>query len=149
MCCQKSIILNIDCTTRGRIRSYLRAIRITSFADFREHSTPLFSALNLLKFNDIVKFQTVTFMHDFSQGNLPPSFDSFFLSISNRHKYNTRLASCKLNYSLPSVRTNYGKFNIRFSATKAWNSLDENVRTFKKTKFKKHIFSEIINSYNE
>ena len=41
--------------------------------------------------------------------------------------YNTRSAS-KLNYSLPLVRTNYGKFNIKFVGAKVWNSLDVDLK---------------------
>ena len=118
------------------------------FADFREHSNPLFIKLNILKFNDIIRFQTAVFMYDFHHGNLPDTFKSFFSLVSNRHNYNTRLASSKTDYSLPSARTNYGKFNIRFSATKVWNSLDKNLRQFTKAKFKKIIFAQIINSYH-
>ena len=119
-----------------------RAMRIILFSDFRDHSNPLFIRLKILKFPDIIKFQTAIFIHDFHHGNLPCSFDSFFHLVSSRHNYNTRLASCKSNYSLPSARTNYGKFNIRFSATKIWNSLNENLRNFKKVKFLKKYSSQ-------
>ena len=64
------------------------------------------------------------------------TFNSFFSLVSTRHNYNTRLASNKTNYSRPSARTNYGKFNIRFSAIKLWNSLNENLRHSTKAKFK-------------
>ena len=54
------------------------------------------------------------------------------------------LASNKTNYSLPSARTNYGKFNMRFSAIKVWNSLNENLRHSTKAKFKKTLFALIL-----
>ena len=98
-----------ETTTNPIVILQKRAIRIISFADFRVHSNPLFIRLNISKFNDIVKFQTALFMHDFDHGNLPDTFNSFFSLVSTRHNYNTRLASNKTNYSLPSARTNYGK----------------------------------------
>ena len=29
---------------------------------------------------------------------------------------------------LPSVRTNFGKFNIRFAGAKVWNSVDQDMK---------------------
>ena len=125
-----------------------RAIRIMTFADFRDHSNPLFIRLYIMKFNDIVRFQTAIFMHEFHHGNLPCIFNSIFHLVNSDHNYSTRLASNKSNYSLPFARTNYGKFNIRFFGIKFWNSLNENLRSFKKAKFKKTLFSQILNSYH-
>ena len=71
-------------------------------------------------------------MHDYHSGNLPSSFKSFFfIKVNQRHSYNTRLAS-KMSFSLPQVRTNYGKFNIRFTGVKVWNSVDDKLKTLKK-----------------
>ena len=75
-------------------------------------------------------------MHDYHSGNLPSSFNSFFIKVNQRHSYNTRLAS-KISFSLPQVRTNYGKFNIR-SGVKVWNSIDK-LKTLKKSAFKKKL----------
>ena len=57
-------------------------------------------------------------MHDFHHSNLTVVFNQFLLLINKRHGYNTRLAS-NLNYSLPHVRTNYGKFGIKFVGVKS------------------------------
>ena len=54
-----------------------------------------------------------TFTYKFYNQLLPTAFHSFFTKITNIHKYNTGLAA-KQSYYLPFVRTNYGKFNIRF-----------------------------------
>ena len=48
------------------------------------------------------------------------------------HTYNTRLAA-RQTYSLPSARTNYGKFSLRFIGAKIWNTIPDdkkNVKTF-------------------
>ena len=44
------------------------------------------------------------------------------------HSYNTRHAS-KSTYYINTIKTNYGKFNIRFAAVKVWNHLDESINT--------------------
>ena len=60
--------------------------------------------------------------------------------------YNTRLAS-KMSFSLPQVRTNYGKFNIRFTGVKVWNSIDDKLKTLKNSAFKKKLKDSLIASY--
>ena len=32
------------------------------------------------------------------------------------------------SYSIPKIKTNYGKFNIRFIGAKIWNSLSESAK---------------------
>ena len=61
-------------------------------------------------------------MYDFHTGKLPHVFDEYFALVSQKHNYNTKLAS-RSSYSLPKVRTNYGKFNIRFVGSNVWNSI--------------------------
>ena len=66
-------------------------------------------------------------MYDFHKGSLPTAFNDYFTNVSNVHHHNTRLASCS-TYSLPQIRTNYGKFNIRYSGACLWNSIDEDAK---------------------
>ena len=66
-------------------------------------------------------------MYDYRYDKLPKVFKMYFTPTSTRHKYNTRFSS-KDNYSLPLVKTNYGKFNIRFAGATLWNSLEENLK---------------------
>ena len=86
-------------------------------------------------------------MHDYHSGNLPSSFNLvFFIKVNQRHSYNTRLAS-KIGFSLPQVRTNYRKFNIRFTGVKVWNSIDDKLKTLKKSAFKNKLKDTLIVSY--
>ena len=59
----------------------------------------------------------------------------FFTEVSEVHQYNTTSAA-KHSYYLPKVRTNYGKFNIRFQAPVIWNAINEQVKTGSLSKFK-------------
>ena len=72
-------------------------------------------------------------MHDYHHDKLAKVFKMYFTPTSTRHKYNTRFSS-KDNYSLPLVKTNYGKFNIRFAGATLWNLLDENLKKEEKKK---------------
>ena len=83
-----------------------KALRIIKFSEYREHTSPLYVKLNILKFSDLVYFHNALFMHDYHSGNLPSSFNLFFTKVNQKHSYNTRLASI-ISYSLPQARTNY------------------------------------------
>ena len=125
-----------------------KAIRIITFSPFSEHTNPLFKQLNLLKFTDIVNLHTALFMYQYHSKKLPKVFDNFFHPTSKTHQHNTRHAA-KNSYYLPKIRTNYGKFNIRFTGPKVWNEIPNNIKsqsTFK-SQFKFNLISFLITSY--
>ena len=86
------------------------------------------------------------FMYDFHSGILPPAFSNYFTAVNKHHKYNTRLAS-RSSFALPQIRTNYGKFSIKFQGTKIWNSLSEETKSLHRLAVKKTLKKEIIQSY--
>ena len=55
--------------------------------------------------------------------------DGFFCEVASRHSHKTKLVS-KLSYCIGAPRTNYGIFNIRSTAAKCLNGLDENYTKF-------------------
>ena len=123
-----------------------RVVRTITFANFDEHSSPLFKVLGILKFSDLISLQNLQFMHDFNNHTLPRAFDNFFTPTNQVHQYNTRQAS-KCTFYMPSVRTNYGKFSIRYAGSKIWNNINENVKAMSKKCFKKNNTLTFLNSY--
>ena len=105
-----------------------------------------FNKLNLLKLQDHIKLQTLFFMHQFNTGKLLKIFESFFVKTSCKHNVNTRFAS-RSTFYLPKIRTNYGKFNIRFNGPKLWNELDERFKCRTSNQFKKELTSHFISLY--
>ena len=123
-----------------------KAIRLITFSNFDAHTSPLLAKLNLLKFQDHIKLQTLFFVHQFNTGKLPKIFDSFFVKTSCKHNVNTRFAS-RSTFYLPKIRTNYGKFNIRFNGPKLWNELDERFKSRTSNQFKKELTSHFTSLY--
>lgn len=123
-----------------------KAIRIMTFSEYFAHTSTLFKQYNILKFHDIVTFYTAQFMHHYHLGKLPSCFNSFFTNVSDKHKYNTRLASIKA-LALPLARTNYGLFNIRYSGPKLWNSIDCSIRDSNTYSFKRKFKLHLIDLY--
>ena len=113
-----------------------RAIRIITFSSFTEHTSPIFKSLKIVKFFDIVKLITSVFMYKFYRKLLPSIFSNFFTPVRNVHNYNTRLAS-KSSFVLPSARTNYRIFSLKFQGPKTWNSIDESLKSCSIPAFKK------------
>ena len=123
-----------------------RSIRIITFSKFDDHSSPLFKQTNILKLTDLITFHVSLFMFKFHNKLLPAVFDNYFISTSKVHNYNTRLSS-QLGYSLPRVRTNYGKFNIKLSGSKVWNSLSTDLELLSIGSFKARLKSNLISRY--
>ena len=123
-----------------------KAVRIITFSQFDEHSSPLFKQLQFVRFPDLITFTTSTFMYKYNNKLLPCAFDSFFLTVDKVHGYNTR-ASAKKTLYLPKARTNYGKWNIRFQGTKIWNSIDDSIKKLSLSQFRKKLRNEMISKY--
>ena len=122
-----------------------KALRTITFSQYDSPSNPLFKSLQVIKFYDLVTFHIATFMYKFHNQLLPTAFHSFFTKVTYIHKYNifTRLAA-KQSYYLPFVRTNYGKFNIRFQGPSIWN---KDIKLSSKAVFKKKIQAQYLKKY--
>ena len=124
-----------------------KAIRIITFAKFDAHTSLLFYELKLLKFSDLIFLQRAMFMFEYQQNLTPPAFANFFVPVSKIHNYNTRLSSRK-SYYIPAVRTNYGKFSLRYKGPLTWNSIDREIKqTLSRNSFKRKINVKLINCY--
>ena len=123
-----------------------KLLRLMTFSNFDAHSNPIFLKLKILKFQDLVYIYTALFMYDYDSNNLPSPFNSYFLQVNQKHSYSTRLAS-KNSYSLPKIKTNYGKFNIKFCGAKIWNSISESTKKLSRTKFKEMLSNDLLKAY--
>jgi hypothetical protein len=110
-----------------------------TFSSFRAHSTPLFKHCEILKFVDLIYYQNALFMFDFHVGNLPAVFDNFFQNVSEVHNYNTR-SSTKMFLYIPKIRTDYGRFNLRYCGSLIWNSIDSKLKSLSNYKNLKTLY---------
>ena len=86
-----------------------------------------------------------------SQSNTAHSIQWFLIFLQcprGINWYNTRLAS-QSSFCLPKIRTNYGKFNIRFNSPKFWSELPETTKSNSQSKklFKTKLIAHLIESY--
>ena len=120
--------------------------RMVSFASYDEHSSPIFRNLNLLKLQNLIHVTILLFMFDYHCNTLPDVFHNFFTQVKSKHNYNTRLAT-RDTYYISKIRTNYGKFSLRFQGPKLWNELNDNMKILSRGAFKQKLFSNFISEY--
>ena len=77
------------CKQINKIRNLQnKAVRMVCNGNFRAHSDPIYSRLELLKFEDLFKINVQSFMYDNFHSKLPLSFERMFtfLAEPNRTK---------------------------------------------------------------
>ena len=115
-----------------------RAIRIISFSEPKSHSEPLFKSLNLLKLNDFIESQILSFLYQWSRRLLPPCFRG-----QSRQ-------SCNRNLYVASVNTTqYGLRSIKFNGPCLWNSLPTSITNSNSLRiFRKTLRNSMLNCYS-
>ena len=97
-----------------------RVVRAITNSEYRAHTAPLFSKLEILDIFQVNTLDTAKFMFRYHNNLLPPLFRNLFMTNSQVHRYDTRTAS---NYRVHSCRTNIKKFSILYQGPRIWNCL--------------------------
>ena len=123
-----------------------KVVRVITFENFDAPSSPKFKCLSILKLPDLVTLYVSIFMHKFHQQLLPSVFNNFFADVRDMHTYDTRFAA-KHSYYVPKIRTNFGKFSIRYQGPKVWNFLEKNIKSYSVSLFKKNMKQNLLDCY--
>ena len=99
------------------------------------HMTSL--ALYINELCDIITLYTACFMYT----NIIRALFLTFLMIS------LRLQVSKSTFSIQKIRTNYGKFNVRYFGPKIWNDIEESYNAMSLFSFKRKLKAFYFNSY--
>ena len=86
-------------------------MRAITNSEYRVHTAPLFSKLEILNIFQLNTLDTAKFMFCYHNNMLPPFFRNLFMTNSEVHGYDTRTAS---NYGVHSCLTNINKFTIQY-----------------------------------
>ena len=105
-----------------------RVVRIFNFQPRNFHTSPLFKQNSILKFQDKICQQNISFVST-SLNNLSPSiFNTLFSFSSDQHNYETS-SSTQSNLMKLSYKTNrYGKYSITISAVESWNKIQKQLK---------------------
>ena len=122
-----------------------RAIRHVRCSKNYDHTSPLFSSLNLLKLPDLINTNIATFAFRCIHGNLSNYFKAFFMENNQIHSYNTRQRD---NIHSFPCRNNTALSSLRNRAVNLWNSLPLKIKSLNTvSQFRKHLKAFFILAY--
>ena len=103
-----------------------KALRAITGSQFTASTDSLYESLNLLKLDDIFKFQYASITYDQDHGNLPCCFNAYFKKVEDIHQHSTRMASShKLSENLKFKTETHGKSMFKFRGAKILNEIKD------------------------
>ena len=130
------------------------ALRLITFAEsFRDHVSPLYKKLKILKFRDYVSLQNLLFIHDYFNDKLPECFNGYFTLLRDAHDHETRNAGTGHLVVPPIQSDRYGKKSFKIQSIILWNSFAdkfpaEDLTNISRSKFKKILVKDFIENYS-
>ncbi|KAJ8022844.1 RNA-directed DNA polymerase from mobile element jockey [Holothuria leucospilota] len=122
-----------------------RAIRHICCVDSIEHTSKLFSSLNLLKFTDLIHIKEAVFAFRIVNNLAPPYFQQIFTFNCDTHGHNTRQSRY---LRLPRFNSKFLKQSLRVRASSTWNTLPNEIQRCKSIScFKSKYFKHCIENY--
>ena len=124
-----------------------KAIRCMSKVGYNEHTLPYFHKYQVLKLNDIYKYQMSQMGYGFVNSKLPLPLLRLFKKNEDVHNINTRQIH---NIYLPKVKLDLVKRSFIYECPHIWSGLNGNIRSSKSlTSFKYQIKRLLISQYSE
>ena len=96
-----------------------RCMRLITFFEFQEHTTPIFKNFKILKLQDIIKFNTLKLIYLYYKDQLPLKIKDIFTTNESVNLYNTR--GGKLLFISQVNTTHYGIKSLRYNVLVIWN----------------------------
>ena len=107
-----------------------KIVRDMTFNKMNAHTctNPIFIQLGFLKIEDIRQLQLLSFVYDCLNKTAPVFFHDYFTPSSERHTYNTRLASRGDLFLERRNTFQYGIRSIEYNDARLWNVLPVTLR---------------------
>ena len=124
-------------------------VRVMTFNKITDHSNPIFARLELLKIDDIRQLQLLLFVHDCLNKTAPVYFNDYFVSCSQLHHFNTRLASRGDLFLERKNTFQYGIRSIEHNGVRLWNMLPVSIReSFSGSVFRSELKKHLLSAYS-
>ena len=125
-----------------------KLMKVLTKKNYRFSTNCLHNELDIIKVNDIINQEIVTFVHGYVNHKLPSVFDNYFI---HRHSIETYLnEDRKVRFITPRHHTNIGADAINVKGAQLWNGLTFNInpnvttKTFRKA-YRKSILPYDVN----
>ena len=125
-------------------------MRLLTFSDYREHTSPIFKSLKVLKLQDIKKFSILKHIYFYFNDQLPLQVKNIFTKTESVNPYKTR--GGKLLF-IPHINTtHFGTKSLRYNDPLTWNNFSQCMRNnnfvnLDISKFKKFLKDLILENY--
>ena len=103
-------------------------MKIVIFNKVIASSALLFDALQILKLNDVFKFQARSFVYKCLNNLAPIYFSDYFVSSHSVHNIGTQQSKKGDLFALHCDTTQYGLRSIHYLGVCIWNSLPNDIR---------------------
>ena len=115
-------LLNWSCTNNSFLKpielKFKTAVRLVTFKGKYEHTKPLFSELEVLPFEDLIRYKQGNFLWKICHGFTKPPISNIF----TKNAYNN------LRFNIPNPESNNAKNQLVYLCAKYWNSLPKQLR---------------------
>ena len=92
-----------------------KCMRLLTFSDYREHASPIFKSLKVLKLQDIIKFSILKLIYFYFNDQLPLQVKNIFIKNESVNTYKTR--GGKLLF-IPHINTtHFGTISLRYNGS--------------------------------
>ena len=122
------------------------AIRAISNVNKFVHISPSYRKNNILKLDDLYKFEIAKLMFLHLKSLLPQQLQSFFVKLEDRLKYSTRNKS-QLDLCLPNFKTSRLQRTFKHQGIIIWNNISLHLKQLSFSKFKSQYKELLIDFY--
>ena len=109
-----------------------KLLKVLMKKNYRYPTNKLHNELNILKVEDLVDQEILTFVCNFKNDKLPNIFSNYFKFRSDQQQTQTR--NIENHLITPSSRTNYGEQTVKVRGTLLWNALPASLTELANTK---------------
>ena len=100
-------------------------MRPLTFSDYREHTSPIFKSLEVLKLQDTIKFSILKLIYFYFNDQLPLQVKNIFIKNESVNPYNT--SGGKLLF-IPYINTtHFGTKSLRYNGPLTWNNFSQSM----------------------
>lgn len=103
-----------------------KIVKFMTFANYRDHATPSYIQLRLMKIEDIYNLELFKFMFKFHNRQLPEVYTNYFTLIKDVHSHYTRSSSLG-HYFQTRFNTNFGLNSLQHNGVILWNSVPKTI----------------------
>ena len=125
-----------------------KLLKVLYYKNYRYSTNKLHNELEILKFNDLIKQETLSFVYQYVHGKLPSVFGNYF---SHRHELTEMIEEYRTRrFILPRYNNDIGKSTIQYVGSKMFNEQAQQVKLNISIKtFRKHVKKLYMTQYED